>query len=114
MEQSKISAMMDGKTLTKANINKMYEMVQKASDPEEKKSVMKHSVFFVGQLPLKENHLVDLEKTERIISTTVPLKEVPDCMKSLLEGLTTQTLLLQKDDGSYEVNTKYEKSLLKF
>lgn len=113
MEQSKISAMMDGKTLTKENINKMYEMVQKASDAEEKKNVMKHSVFFVGQLPLKENHLVDLEKTERIINTTVPLKEVGDCMKLLLEGLTTQTLLLQKDDGSYEVNTKYEKSIIK-
>ena len=46
MEQSKISAMMDGKTLTKENINKMYEMVQNASDAEEKKNVMKHSVFF--------------------------------------------------------------------
>lgn len=113
MEQSKISAMMDGKTLTKENINKMYEMVQNASDAEEKKNVMKHSVFFVGQLPLKENHLVDLEKTERIINTTVPLKEVQDVMKLLLDGLTTQTLLLQKEDGSYEVNTKYEKSIIK-
>ena len=60
MEQSKISAMMDGKTLTKENINKMYQMVQNASDAEEKKNVMKHSVFFVGQLPLKENHVVDM------------------------------------------------------
>ena len=96
MEQSKISAMMDGKTLTKENINKMYQMVQNASDAEEKKNVMKHSVFFVGQLPLKENHVVDIMKTERIINTTVPVNEIDDCMKKLLEGLTTQTLLLQK------------------
>ena len=113
MEQSKISAMMDGKTLTKENINKMYQMVQNASDAEEKKNVMKHSVFFVGQLPLKENHVVDIMKTERIINTTVPVNEIDDCMKKLLEGLTTQTLLLQKEDGSYEVNTKYEKSIIK-
>lgn len=113
MEQSKISAMMDGKTLTKENINKMYQMVQNASDAEEKKNVMKHSVFFVGQLPLKENHVVDIMKTERIINTMVPVNEIDDCMKKLLEGLTTQTLLLQKEDGSYEVNTKYEKSIIK-
>ena len=113
MEQSKISAMMDGKTLTKENINKMYQMVQNASDAEEKKNVMKHSVFFVGQLPLKENHVVDIMKTERIINTTVPVNEIDDCMKKLLEGLTTKTLLLQKEDGSYEVNTKYEKSIIK-
>ena len=104
---------MDGKTLTKENINKMYQMVQNASDAEEKKNVMKHSVFFVGQLPLKENHVVDIMKTERIINTTVPVNEIDDCMKKLLEGLTTQTLLLQKEDGSYEVNTKYEKSIIK-
>lgn len=113
MEQSKISAMMDGKTLTRENINKMYQMVQNASDAEEKKNVMKHSVFFVGQLPLKENHVVDLMKTERVINTTVPMNEIDDCMKNLLEGLTTQTLLLKKDNGSYEVNTKYEKSIIK-
>ena len=47
-DMSKISSMMEGKTLEKDNIKKMYQMVQNASDTEEKKSVMKHSVFFCG------------------------------------------------------------------
>lgn len=113
MEQSKIDAMMDGRTLTKENILNMYQMVQDASDTEEKKNVMKHSVFFVGQLPLKENHVVDVARTERIVNTTVPLEEVSTYMKYLLEGLATQTLLLKKEDGSYAVNTKYEKTVVK-
>lgn len=104
---------MDGKTLIKENILKMYQMVQNASSAEEKKNVMKHSVFFVGQLPLRENHLVDIEKTERIVNTTVSLDELEMYMKYLLEGLSTQTLLLKREDGSYEVNTKYEKSVVK-
>lgn len=113
MEQSKIEAMMEGKTLTKENILRMYQMVQNASDTEEKKKVMKHSVFFVGQLPLMENHLVDIPKTERIVHTGVPFQELDTYMKYLLEGLTTETLLLKRDDGSYEVNTRYEKSVVK-
>lgn len=113
MEQSKIDAMMDGRTLTKENILNMYQMVQDASDTEEKKNVMKHSVFFVGQLPLKENHVVDVARTERIVNTTVPLEELSTYMKYLLEGLATQTLLLKKEDGSYAVNTKYEKTVVK-
>lgn len=113
MEQSKIEAMMDGRTLTKENILNMYQMVQNASDAEEKKNVMKHSVFFVGQLPLKENHIVDVEGTERIVNTTVPLEELSTYMQYLLEGLSTQTLLLKKEDGTYVVNTKYEKTVVK-
>ena len=113
MEQSKIDAMMDGRTLTKENVLNMYQMVQDASDTEEKKNVMKHSVFFVGQLPLKENHVVDVARTERIVNTTVPLEELSTYMKYLLEGLATQTLLLKKEDGSYAVNTKYEKTVVK-
>lgn len=113
MEQSKIDAMMDGRTLTKENILNMYQMVQNASDTEEKKNVMKHSVFFVGQLPLKENHVVDVARTERIVNTTVPFEELSTYMKYLLEGLATQTLLLKKEDGSYAVNTKYEKTVVK-
>lgn len=113
MEQSKIEAMMDGRTLTKENILNMYQMVQNASDAEEKKNVMKHSVFFVGQLPLKENHIVDVEGTERIVNTTVPLEELSTYMQYLLEGLSTQTLLLKKEDGTYMVNTKYEKTVVK-
>ncbi|MCD8019765.1 MAG: SEL1-like repeat protein [Clostridiales bacterium] len=113
MEQSKIGVMMDGKTLTKDNIMHMVDMVQNASSAEEKKNVMKHSVFFVGQLPLKENHIVDIEKTDRIMNTEIPLDELVSCRNDLLEGLATQTLLLKKEDGSYEVNTKYEKSIVK-
>jgi hypothetical protein len=56
MEHSKLSAMMEGKTLTKENIDHMYQMVQSASTPEDKTNVMKHSVFFVGQLPLNDNN----------------------------------------------------------
>ena len=45
VEGTKIKEMMEGKTLEKDNIKKMYDMVQNASEPEEKKKVMKHSVF---------------------------------------------------------------------
>ena len=68
VEGTKIREMMEGKTLEKDNIKKMYDMVQNASEPEDKKKVMKHSVFFIGQLPLKENHIVDLEQTRRIVN----------------------------------------------
>ncbi len=86
VEGTKIREMMEGKTLEKDNIKKMYDMVQNASEPEDKKKVMKHSVFFIGQLPLKENHIVDLEQTRRIVNGSVPFSEV---------------------------NTKYEKSVIK-
>ena len=113
VEGTKIREMMEGKTLEKDNIKKMYDMVQNASEPEEKKKVMKHSVFFIGQLPLKENHIVDLEQTRRIVNGSVPFSEVDTYMDYLLKGLSTQKLLLEKEDGSYEVNTKYEKSVIK-
>ena len=113
VEGTKIKEMMEGKTLEKDNIKKMYDMVQNASEPEEKKKVMKHSVFFIGQLPLKENHIVDLEQTRRIVNGSVPFAEVDTYMDYLLKGLSTQKLLLEKEDGSYEVNTKYEKSVIK-
>lgn len=113
MEQSKIDAMMEGRTLTKENIYNMYQMVRNASDTEEKKNVMKHSVFFVGQLPLRENHVVDVAKTERILNTVMPLEEIGEAMQYLLDGLATQTLLIKKEDGSCEVNTKYENTVIK-
>ena len=113
VEGTKIREMMEGKTLEKDNIKKMYDMVQNASEPEDKKKVMKHSVFFIGQLPLKENHIVDLEQTRRIVNGSVPFSEVDTYMDYLLKGLSTQKLLLEKEDGSYEVNTKYEKSVIK-
>ncbi len=110
---SKISAMMEGKTLEKETIIKMYQMVQSASETEEKKNVMKHSVFFVGQLPLKDNRYVDIRATDRILNTTVPYDELEDYRKYLLEGLATQTLLIKREDGRYEVNRKFEKSIAK-
>lgn len=113
VEGTKIKEMMAGKTLERENIKKMYDMVQEAGDAEAKKNVMKHSVFFVGQLPLGENHIVDLIQLRRIVNTTVPLDELDAYMDLLLGGLTTQKLLLEKEDGSYEVNTHYEKSVLK-
>ncbi|MBR5046607.1 MAG: hypothetical protein IKX76_00050 [Eubacterium sp.] len=112
-DMSRIQAMMDGKTLEKENILKMYRMVQSAADTEEKKSVMKHSVFFVGQLPLKDGYRVDLPATRRILNTTVPYEELEEYMNYLLDGLTTQTLLLKNNKGDYEVNMKYEKSISK-
>ena len=53
VEGTKIKEMMEGKTLEKDNIKKMYDMVQNASEPEEKKKVMKHSVFFIGTASIK-------------------------------------------------------------
>ncbi len=66
VEGTKIREMMEGKTLEKDNIKKMYDMVQNASEPEDKKKVMKHSVFFIGQLPLKENHMLILNRREEL------------------------------------------------
>ena len=88
VEGTKIREMMEGKTLEKDNIKKMYDMVQNASEPEDKKKVMKHSVFFIGQLPLKENHIVDLEQTRRIVNGSVPFSEVDTYMDYLLKGLS--------------------------
>lgn len=70
----------------------------------QKKKECDEAFRFVGQLPLKENHTVDLPQTERILHLSIPYEELDDCMEKLLEGLTTQTLLLKKEDGSYEVN----------
>ena len=93
VEGTKIREMMEGKTLEKDNIKKMYDMVQNASEPEDKNKVMKHSVFFIGQLPLKENHIVDLEQTRRIVNGSVPFSEVDTYMDYLLKGISTQKLL---------------------
>jgi tetratricopeptide (TPR) repeat protein len=113
MEHSKLSAMMEGKTLTKDNIDHMYQMVQSASTPEDKTNVTKHSVFFVGQLPLNDNNTVDILKTRQMVGAYVMESELDDSMDKLLSGLSTQKLLLKEENGSYKVNTKYEKSILK-
>lgn len=111
MESSKISAMMSGKTLEKNNIAKMYDMVQNASDVEEKKNVKKHSVLFVGQLPLIEQ-TVDLEQTRRILNASMSYDDVEAALRQLLEGLATQKLLIE-EDGTYKINMKYEKTIIK-
>lgn len=111
MESSKISAMMSGKTLEKNNIAKMYDMVQNASDVEEKKNVKKHSVLFVGQLPLIEQ-TVDLEQTRRILNASMPYDDVEAALGQLLEGLTIQKLLIE-EEGTYKINMKYEKTIVK-
>lgn len=54
-----------------------------------------------------------MEQTRRIVNGSVPFAEVDTYMDYLLKGLSTQKLLLEKEDGSYEVNTKYEKSVIK-
>ncbi|MBQ9156678.1 MAG: sel1 repeat family protein [Eubacterium sp.] len=113
MEQTKISAMMEGKTFTRENIDHMYQMVQEAGTPEEKTNVMKHSVFFVGQLPLDANNVVVEKKLEQQLGASILQGQMEDSKHKLLTGLATQKLLLEKDNGSYQVNTKYEKSILK-
>lgn len=113
MQQTKLSAMMEGKTLTKENIDRMLQMVHSASSPEEKTNVMKHSVFFAGQLPLCDKNLVDIPATRRLVGASVLERDLDDCVSNLLEGLSIQKLLIKREDGSYTMNTKYEKSLLK-
>ncbi len=111
-DQARIKAMMQGKTLEKDNIKAMYDMVHAAGDSDSKKNAMKHSVFFVGQLPLT-GRKVDLEKAEQIVGTTVIYDDIPKYMEYLFDGLSTSQLLLKKEDGGYEVNEKYENSVVK-
>ena len=113
MQQTKLSAMMEGKTLTKENIDRMLHMVRSASSPEEKTNVMKHSVFFAGQLPVGEKNVCDLPATRRLVGASVLERDLDDTLNNLFEGLSIQKLILKREDGSYVMNTKYEKSLLK-
>ena len=46
VEGTKIREMMEGKTLEKDNIKKMYDMVQNASEPEDKKRGYETFCFF--------------------------------------------------------------------
>lgn len=112
MDNSKIAAMMNGKTLNRKNIQKMYDMVQNAADVEEKKSVKKHSVLFVGQLPLDENQNIDLLQTERILNAAMAYDDVEAAQAQLLEALTTQKLLTE-ENGVYKLNMKYENAIVK-
>lgn len=113
MQQTKLSSMMEGKTYTKENIDQMLQMVRAAQSPEEKTNVMKHSVFFAGQLPLRDKDVVDLPALRRLVGAGVPERNLDDSIGHLLDGLSTQKLLLKGEDGSYRLNNKYEKSLLK-
>ena len=56
---------------------------------------------------------MDRKATERIVNTTVPYESLEEYMNYLLEGLSTQTLLIKREDGEYEVNMKFEKSIVK-
>ena len=47
------------------------------------------------------------------MNVSVLFLEVDIFIEYLLKGISTQKLLLEKEDGSYEVNTKYEKSVIK-
>lgn len=113
MQQTKLSAMMEGKTLTKENIDRMLHMVRSASSPEEKTNVMKHSVFFAGQLPLCDKNIVDIPAVNRLVGASVLQRDLEETVHNLLEGLSIQKLILKREDGTYAMNTKYEKSLLK-
>jgi TPR repeat protein len=74
---------------------------------------MKHSVFFAGQLPLCEKNIVDIPATNRLVGASVLQRDLEETVHNLLEGLSIQKLILKREDGSYAMNTKYEKSLLK-
>ncbi len=113
MEQSKFAAMMYGKTMTKENIDNMVRLAKNAADAEEKKSALKHSLFFAGQLPLGEKNRVDLAGTVQLLNVEIPYDELESSVESLFSGLQSQSLILKKEDGSYELNAKYEKSVQK-
>ena len=104
---------MEGKTLTKENIDTMLQMVRSASSPEEKTNVMKHSVFFAGQLPLNDKNVVDIDAVRTLVGASVLQSDLEDTIENLFEGLSTQKLLLRGEDGFYRFNNKYEKSLVK-
>lgn len=113
VDSNKIREMMEGKTLTHANIERMCDMVAAASDPEDKKKVMKHSVFFAGQLPLDENHMVDVRQTRRLLRASMSYDEAEDCYRKLMDSLTTQKFFIKKDEDRYEANEKYENTIVK-
>ena len=113
IDSEKIRGMMKGKTLNKQDIDRMCDMVRKAEDPEEKKKVMKHSVFFVGQLPLNEDHSVDVKQTMRILRSNMSYEDAQACYDSMMDALTTQKFLLKKGEDRYEINSKYENTVVK-
>ena len=113
MEQSKLSAMMEGKTFTKENVDQMVGMVESASGPEDKTNVMKHSVFFAGQLPLTDQGAVDIEGTRRMMGAEIPESSLDETLSRMLDALATQKLLLKQEDGSYILNSRYDKSIAK-
>lgn len=113
VDPAKIREMMIGKGLNKTDIKKMADMVRNAEDPETRKQVMKHSVFFAGQLPLQADYAVDKDRTRKILLASIPYDEVDEYMDDLLDSLATQKLLLKDDKGNYKVNTKYENSVAK-
>lgn len=116
VEPAKIRSMMEGRTLTGDNIRKMYQMVKEAEggeDTEKKKQVMKHSVFFAGQLPLLPDYEVDIDTTRKYLLASVPYDAIDEYMDYLTEGLATQKLLLKKGETGCELNARYENAIAK-
>lgn len=116
VEPAKIRSMMEGRTLSGDNIRKMYQMVKEAEggeDTEKKKQVMKHSVFFAGQLPLLPGYEVDMETTRKYLLASVPYDSIDEYMDYLTEGLVIQKLLLKKGETGYELNARYENAIAK-
>ena len=92
VEPAKIRSMMEGRTLSGDNIRKMYQMVKEAEggeDTEKKKQVMKHSVFFAGQLPLLPGYEVDMETTRKYLLASVPYDSIDEYMDYLTEGIAS-------------------------
>lgn len=113
VDVARIQAAMQGKNLDKENILKMYEMVRNASDPEEKKKVMKHSVFFAGQLPYDKNYVIDTDAVKKMLMAEVPYSQLDEVTDTLYRGLATQKLITSPSEGVYVINQKYENSVAK-
>ena len=111
VEPAKIQKMMEGRTLEKDNIKRMYDIVQKAESPEEKKEAAKHAIMFAGQLPLLPDYKVDFDKTRKLLLASVPYDSIDEYMSYLFQGLGSLKLLLEKGENSYQVNSKYERPL---
>lgn len=113
VDVAKIQAAMQGKSLGKENILKMNEMVRNASDPEEKKKVMKHSVFFAGQLPYDKNYVIDTDAVRKMLMAEVPYSQLDEVTDTLFKSLATQKLITSPSEGVYAINQKYENSVAK-
>ncbi len=104
---------MAGKTLTYDNIVKMCNMADAASDGEEKKKVMKHSVFFAGQMVTDENYIVDIARSKRLLRASMTYDEAEECFPRMMDSLVMQKFFIKKENGDYLINEKYENTIAK-